>query len=453
MCLNHGSRVGELWKGGEKPLLRPFSQHRLLWKGLPSRAGQVEPEKGLGREFSDPSEPCGVLGRAMGPPGETPPCPSHLPRVFFPGPQFSLYLVDERLPLVPLFKWNHGLPSAPLLARLLPPPRPGCPRPLLLAGQAGELQLLQLAGEGPGAGGGGSGRGWAWAGPQPSVFPPGEGASTARLAGPPQSLPSRSDSLSAFPLLEPRRQKRLQERLKAPTIGALGRQSGTGEPHSRQAVGSLSFCLQVWPPPSRPLPPRRPCHSSNFQQRETSSTSTSTSRQTPGPTPLPPQPPGPPRPLPAAGGGWRPCWRCPRLPLCGPHPPSPTAACCAALSDSSLTGSCPRACVRPWPRGGSCGGGTWACPPLRSGPPPLSPAPGMSSASVWRQPGKAGWQPGGRDGRAPARGPGNSPSGPSAGLSCPAPSPHSAAAWISRMPPVPLPAQTGHLLRPGLSPQ
>uniref|UniRef100_A0A480VG05 TATA box-binding protein-associated factor RNA polymerase I subunit C isoform 3 n=2 Tax=Sus scrofa TaxID=9823 RepID=A0A480VG05_PIG len=106
--------------------------------------------------------------------------------------QFSLYLVDERLPLVPLFKWNHGLPSAPLLARLLPPPRPGCPRPLLLAGQAGELQLLQLAGE---------------------------GASTARLAGPPQSLPSRSDSLSAFPLLEPRRQKRLQERLKAPTIG------------------------------------------------------------------------------------------------------------------------------------------------------------------------------------------------------------------------------------------
>ncbi|XP_067575828.1 TATA box-binding protein-associated factor RNA polymerase I subunit C isoform X1 [Pseudorca crassidens] len=106
--------------------------------------------------------------------------------------QFSLYLVDERLPLVPLLKWNHGLPSAPLLARLLPPPRTGLPRPLLLAGQGGELQLLHIAGE---------------------------GASTPRLAGPPQSLPSRSDSLSAFPPLEPKSQWRLQERLTAPAIG------------------------------------------------------------------------------------------------------------------------------------------------------------------------------------------------------------------------------------------
>ncbi|XP_065754816.1 TATA box-binding protein-associated factor RNA polymerase I subunit C isoform X3 [Phocoena phocoena] len=106
--------------------------------------------------------------------------------------QFSLYLVDERLPLVPLLKWNHGLPSAPLLARLLPPPRTGLPRPLLLAGQGGELQLLHIAGE---------------------------GASTPRLAGPPQSLPSRSDSFSAFPPLEPKSQWRLQERLTAPAIG------------------------------------------------------------------------------------------------------------------------------------------------------------------------------------------------------------------------------------------
>ncbi|XP_022438748.1 TATA box-binding protein-associated factor RNA polymerase I subunit C isoform X4 [Delphinapterus leucas] len=106
--------------------------------------------------------------------------------------QFSLYLVDERLPLVPLLKWNHDLPSAPLLARLLPPPRTGLPRPLLLAGQGGELQLLHIAGE---------------------------GASTPRLAGPPQSLPSRSDSLSAFAPLEPKSQWRLQERLTAPAIG------------------------------------------------------------------------------------------------------------------------------------------------------------------------------------------------------------------------------------------
>nr|XP_054308616.1 TATA box-binding protein-associated factor RNA polymerase I subunit C isoform X4 [Pongo pygmaeus] len=106
--------------------------------------------------------------------------------------QFSLYLVDERLPLVPMLKWNHGLPSPLLLARLLPPPRPSCVQPLLLGGQGGQLQLLHLAGE---------------------------GASVPRLAGPPKSLPSRTDSLPAFPLLEPKIQWRLQERLKAPTIG------------------------------------------------------------------------------------------------------------------------------------------------------------------------------------------------------------------------------------------
>ncbi|XP_055155698.1 TATA box-binding protein-associated factor RNA polymerase I subunit C isoform X5 [Symphalangus syndactylus] len=106
--------------------------------------------------------------------------------------QFSLYLVDERLPMVPMLKWNHGLPSPLLLAQLLPPPRPSCVQPLLLGGQGGQLQLLHLAGE---------------------------GASVPRLAGPPQSLPSRTDSLPAFPLLEPKIQWRLQERLKAPTIG------------------------------------------------------------------------------------------------------------------------------------------------------------------------------------------------------------------------------------------
>ncbi|XP_047385664.1 TATA box-binding protein-associated factor RNA polymerase I subunit C isoform X2 [Sciurus carolinensis] len=106
--------------------------------------------------------------------------------------QLSLYLMDERLPLVPVLKWDHGLPSPPLLTRLLPPPGPGCPQPLLLGGQGGQLQLLHLTGA---------------------------GSSTPRLAGPPQSLPSRTSSLSAFPLLEPKSQGQLQERLKAPTIG------------------------------------------------------------------------------------------------------------------------------------------------------------------------------------------------------------------------------------------
>ncbi|XP_036765280.2 TATA box-binding protein-associated factor RNA polymerase I subunit C isoform X1 [Manis pentadactyla] len=123
--------------------------------------------------------------------GECSPAPLH-PTLHLVCTQFSLYLLDERLPLVPMLKWNHGLPSAPLLARLLPAPQPGCPRPLLLGGQGGELQLLHISGE---------------------------GALAPRLAGHPQSLPSRRDSLSAFPLLEPKSQWRLQERLKSPAIG------------------------------------------------------------------------------------------------------------------------------------------------------------------------------------------------------------------------------------------
>ncbi|XP_027266559.1 TATA box-binding protein-associated factor RNA polymerase I subunit C isoform X1 [Cricetulus griseus] len=127
-----------------------------------------------------------LLAQYLGQPGPT--CtPLHLICT-----QFSIYLMDERLPLVPMLKWDHGLPSAPLLAHLLPPASPGSPWPLLLGGQGGQLQLLHIAGE---------------------------GTSMPHLAGPPQSLPSIIDSLPAFPLLEPKRQQQLQERLEAPVIG------------------------------------------------------------------------------------------------------------------------------------------------------------------------------------------------------------------------------------------
>lgn len=126
--------------------------------------------------------------------------------------QFSIYLMDERLPLVPMLKWDHGLPSAPLLARLLPPASPGYPRPLLLGGQGGQVQLLHIAGE---------------------------GTSIPQLAGPPQSLPSITDSLSAFPLLEPKRQQQLQERLEAPVIGLAA------APPCASAPGLLLFQLSA----------------------------------------------------------------------------------------------------------------------------------------------------------------------------------------------------------------
>ncbi|XP_051057435.1 TATA box-binding protein-associated factor RNA polymerase I subunit C isoform X1 [Phodopus roborovskii] len=126
-----------------------------------------------------------LLAQYLGQPGPT--CtPLHLICT-----QFSIYLMDERLPLVPMLKWDHGLPSAPLLARLLPPASPGSPWPLLLGGQGGQLQLLHIT----------------------------EGTSMPQLAGHPQSLPSIIDSLPAFPPLEPKRRRQLQERLEAPVIG------------------------------------------------------------------------------------------------------------------------------------------------------------------------------------------------------------------------------------------
>jgi hypothetical protein len=62
-----------------------------------------------------------------------------------------------------------------------------------------------------------------------------------QLAGPPQSLPSITESLSAFPLLEPKKQQLLQERLEAPVIGTLGRGAWGCSGRCCQALQLSSF--------------------------------------------------------------------------------------------------------------------------------------------------------------------------------------------------------------------
>lgn len=167
-----------------------------------------------GAEASCQKGECVLLAQYLGQPS-----PDSLPpTLHLICTQFSLYLVDERFPLVPMLKWDHGFPSPPLLARLLPPPRPGYPQPLLLGAHGGQLQLLQVTGDLTAA---------------------------PRLAGPPQSLPSRTDSLSAFPLLEPKSHWQLQERLGAPSIG-LAAAFVPGAPPPALSVFQLSAAGDVF---------------------------------------------------------------------------------------------------------------------------------------------------------------------------------------------------------------
>lgn len=91
----------------------------------------------------------------------------------------------------------------------------------------------------------------------------------------------------------------------------------------------------------------------------------------------------------------------------------------------------PRVSAGPWPKEQLLRGETWALLPPEEATDPRSLAPRMSSAArleaAWEFGAAAWWE---RQRATP--GPGSSPSGTSAGLSCPAPSPPSAAVWTSR---------------------
>ncbi|KAG8131377.1 hypothetical protein E2320_017954 [Naja naja] len=117
--------------------------------------------------------------------------------------QFSVFVLDERFPLVPVLCWEHMMQRPPIYAHLAParPPQPSH-KVLLGAHHSQEMLLLQYSGG--------------------HSLP-------CQLQGAPQKLPSIKDCLPHFPVQVPARQRALSQRLSVPTAGiaaALGQQEG-----------------------------------------------------------------------------------------------------------------------------------------------------------------------------------------------------------------------------------